>query len=349
MRQKLGWTLALASVLCVEGGTAGCRDKTTQPRTNLPPAPGNATLESLWPHADSTSWYFVKKDEFGPYGGGYYPDSADVPPATMLMADTLLARHPVGTFMTTPDSTLFTQQFLGTVTTASGAVGQALVWEDVPWPGTAPARPGFTRALPAGGGQRDPLLERLWWARPDLRSRLPRPMATRPDAVPTPPLFIRSYAWASTPDAIVSYGDLYTDPAWLYLTKNLAVGSTFDLRLVRTLADDVWLHGKVAAVYRDSHAYITDGRVVHYVVDYGLSTATDSNGQKLGYFRSATIGRVIFVPGIGPIGEYEESYSSTSTTLDGPFIRMDLQGIYPILYQRSAGAPLSAVVPRARR
>ncbi|MEO5616891.1 MAG: hypothetical protein ABIS67_03895, partial [Candidatus Eisenbacteria bacterium] len=96
--------------------------------------------------------------------------------------------------------------------------------------------------------------------------------------------------------------------SWQWLISNLTVGSTFVLQLVPDLSSNVFLHGTVAAV---ESATVPAGTFpgcvrVDYLIDYGASNCTDSNGNVTGTSRGETRGYVHYAPDVGPVQSFEE-------------------------------------------
>jgi hypothetical protein len=136
-----------------------------------------------------------------------------------------------------------------------------------------------------------------------------------------PPLFLFGYAWERTRQYIGSYGDLNTELAWKYLVSDLGPGSSFSMQLVPDLAEDVFLH---ARVLRGEKAVTDAGTFRHalrvlYLVDFGVSSATDTDGNVLGYFRFYSYGTIDYVPFVGPVASYERGLVQPGRPLDPGF------------------------------
>jgi len=225
-------------------------------------------------------------------------------------AERFLASQPIG-----PNPTLvlgaYGLRFNGQLTTRSGVTGQNLEESLVEGVGARATSPA---AAPAGG-----FLQLLARARPDLAAKLAaRGVAPARVVSATSlggPTLLHGGAWEQNDDWIGNYGDLNQQVAWIYLTSDLRAGSEFTLQLVPDLADDVFLHARVLGPRRVT----TDAGVfqrafeVLYVVDFGVSTATDANGNPLGSVRAFLLGTADFAPGVGPVRSYERmSYSVVS-------------------------------------
>jgi hypothetical protein len=304
-----------------------------------PGAPGGppASLRNIWPNEDGRSWTYRLDQRTWGFGSDIrtYPTLEEVPPSLSLDdVVALLGNHPVGSNPVL-DQAGYRMQFQGWKTTLSGATGQNLETEilelGAPSPaavrGGAVANAGFWRALVR--------------ARPDLAGKI---AALRPEAARLlaaagaaeevyEPLFLFGYAWEKTRDYIGSYGDINTLLSWKYLEANLDPGHEFSIQLVPDLADDVFLHVRVlrertAASPLGSHPHSID---VLYLVDYGVSEATDVDGNTIGYFRSNGYGVITYAPKVGPVASYEREFFTVGEPLDPGF--------------RELTAELTAVVP----
>jgi hypothetical protein len=308
----------LVFLLCAIGG--GCDDDATCP---LPPAAPMATLENIWPNADSTAWtYEMARSEWYVDMPPLYPTAEQVPPAPSL--EEVMRRLAQGI----PDSAMSTDaiyrmRFEGMVTTGSGVRAQNLVVYSY--------GPDAADSSPRSLGQ-DPLLARLVRVRPDLRDRCRSVGTETPRSDPVgldSPIFVHGYAWAKSPDWIGGYGDLDTLLAWKYLDRDLVPGASFTHRLLPSLASEVYLQGWVVREYT---CHTTVGTFEHcldvaYMIDYGVSARTDESGVPLGYARSVDIGMVTYAPEVGPVRVRElrapmtivprlESASAASLRLD---------------------------------
>jgi len=287
----------------------GCKEKeTVVGPTPVDPNAGKSALERAWPNEDGRAWEYAATERtwWGGYSDSLYPTPGDVPSLTIGQVAALLESHPIGDGATTTKY-VYGLRFNGMITTGSGAVGQNL--ESTLSPDTSAASALVSNQALSSEG----FLARLASARPDLRSRIER---LRPSlrrnagaavSVIGGPMLLMSYAWARTLEWIGSYGALNTDVAWKYLVANLTTGSEFTLQLVPDLADDVFLHGRMLApmtIVTESGTY-SRALVCAYLVDFGLSAATDPDGNELGYRREYTYGAIAYARDIGPVFCYE--------------------------------------------
>jgi hypothetical protein len=112
-------------------------------------------------------------------------------------------------------------------------------------------------------------------------------------------------AWLKTANHIITYGDVDTLPAWKYLDSNIVPGHEFKFQLVPSLADNIYLHGRVVGkktVVTPEGTY-TNAIECEYSVDYGIGTQTDDQGKLVGHYRSIAYGTVAYVDSVGPIAE----------------------------------------------
>jgi hypothetical protein len=296
-------TAALAALLI--GLTPACDKKTTRPVTVTSPA-----LQTIWPNDDGRFWiYRITAREWDDPGGPHFygdPDSVpQVPPLWYLAQQ--LGTQPIGPNVVT-DTASFQLKFEGQITTQSGVTAQHLT-ETVLRPAPGPAT---TLRGSLGPGISSGFLRDLARARPDLAPQialLPGGRLALADTLITThaTLFLFGYAWKRTTEWIGSYGDVDTLLAWKYLSRNLTPGSEFVQQLVPSLASNIFLRGRIlnrqtivtpAGTYRNAVVCL-------YSVDYGISTATDDQGNVVGYFRVYSYGTIAYVDGVGPVSSYE--------------------------------------------
>ena len=193
------------------------------------------------------------------------------------------------------------------MTTGSGAEGQNLFEEFYRPDRTPPAAPEPPE---------DPFLARLAEVRPDLRARIAAltgrptdPMrrwlsTTRTDFAP---LFLHGYCWTRTADRIGTYGDFSRELAWVFLTSDLAPGSTFRHRLLPGLASDILLHGRITRrmdVPTEAGTF-HDCLECFYLLDYGAYAFTNEAGKESGFGRTVDVGTIVYAPDVGPVQSVE--------------------------------------------
>jgi hypothetical protein len=212
---------------------------------------------------------------------------------------------------------IYRLQFRGRITTLSGAEGQNLVSDLHGAKRAAPIATPDLRPSPfAPPPDCDPFLARLAEARPDLRARIEERTGRSCDArrraavdlgTNLAPLFLHGSCWARLEDRIGGYGDLDRELAWVYLTSDLAPGSTFRHQLVPALADDVFLHGRITRRLEVTTDAGTFRNCVEcfYLIDYGIFAWTTETGQELGFSRIVDLGTITYAPGVGPVQSME--------------------------------------------
>ncbi len=286
------------------------------PRKNQitgPPGPassiGLADIDNIWPSEDGRGWDYGLLYRYWGWDFKIQPTPEYFPLPSFDEVAAMLDTLPLGRYPT-EDSIAFALEFAGDTTTFSGARGQNLRETFGPvTAGLAPAE-GFDRAF----------LVHLLGMRPDLRARIaPRlasPARVQPSGSPPRPHpnLVHGYAWRKTMQWIGTYGDADTLLAWKFLTANLRLGAQFTHQLVPSLAPDVFLHANVHRRLRvgTPMGTVTGALEVLYIVDYGLSEATDAIGNPIGYIRSYDIGDVVYAPGVGPVSSYERRGLSAS-------------------------------------
>ena len=288
------WKSALPFALVVAFGTlaslvAGCNeDEPVAP----PPAIVEKNFATLWPNQDGSWWqYDVVRREWGDNPLHFYSTPEQVPPAPSCVEVVPWVDVPFDPRYGTSESLSYELRFSGLVTTESGVTRQNLQETLV----------GGTSSQRTAGS----LWRMLTLARPELRARLQQRGAladtTHESAMP----MLHGYAWEKTSQWIGTYGDLDTLLAWKYLEPTVTPGHEFTHQLVPSLSDDVFLHARIVG----SHPVTTPAgtftatRCV-YVIDYGIGTGTDSQGQ-LGFYRYYDFGCVDYVDDRGPVAAYE--------------------------------------------
>jgi len=304
--------MVLALALALAGATApllveGCSDD--DPSRPVRPTP-NATIENIWPNADSLEWTYAYReaaaDSFGIPDTLLYTTPEQVPPAPSLdEVIPFLVRRAM------PDSDkrqsgVVRLRFEGMETTTSGVVAQHLAQTRF-GPQEAPAA-ALSRAR-----FDDAFLRRLWLLRPDLREKIrDRRKAIsesrEEDEWLGSPLFLRDAAFEKTDEYIGAYGNLNRQLSWLFLEADLTAGHAFTFQLVPDLADNVFLHAQIVSNGEDFRTgFGTFAKTVRcaYLVDYGASGLLTPEGGELGYFGTHDSGIVVYAPMVGPIYDYE--------------------------------------------
>jgi hypothetical protein len=321
-------------VLCLFALATGCSDRSGPAAPSgaasgdsrfalMAPGSGGgppASLRNIWPNEDGRSWtYHLDQRTWDSQGFRTYPTPEEVPPVpSMDEVAALLGNHPIGSNPVSEEAG-YRMQFQGMRTTQSGAVGQNLETEVFELGQPSPTVVRGSIALGAG------FWRGLTRARPDLAERIAaihpevaRLAAAAGTASVNPPLYLFGYAWEKTREYIGSYGDLNTLLSWKYLEANLDPGHEFSMQLVPDLADDVFLHVRVlrertATTPLGDHPRSID---VLYMVDYGVSQATDEDGNTIGYWQAYDYGTITYSPKVGPVASYERSLIQTGEPLD---------------------------------
>jgi hypothetical protein len=300
---------------------ASCKDDTSGPsKTWTNGSPGASfflpTIDNIWPNEDLTEWLFDYVSNVAPYDSFFtlHPTPEDVPPLPGWDDIEGFLRMPLEADSIATASADYTMRFNGLKTSGGGVTAQNLeVIVELDGaaaagsPGTVPAGAVISSAaLPADAA----FLRRLYTARPDLRPKLSR-LVSAPEAglaEPFPmPTFIHGGVWEKTTQWIGTYGDRDQRLAWKFLTNDLRPGSEFTYQLVPSFADDIFLHCRIV---RERNAVTAIGVIRHaleclYLVDYGISIATDPEGHPLGYARRFSYGRVVYAPTVGPVYCFE--------------------------------------------
>ncbi|HZL84431.1 MAG TPA: hypothetical protein VFD07_03540 [Candidatus Krumholzibacteria bacterium] len=317
MRSLRNHRSALVARILVLLFTASCDD-------DIGGGPSAFTLESVWPNDDGTFWSYdglQQNWEPRPYTRDWqpdrvYPTRGQVPPVPSFEMATRMLRDEVPGEPLASTTLGYGLQFRGLAFTRPDAIAQNLVPSF-----TIPAITS-TEPMPA-----NPMLTRLAVARPELclielKSRIE--LEEQLEA----PLLLHGGAWERTEDWIGTYGSLDVDLAWKYLEANLGGGYQFTFQLVKTIATDVFLHAKVVGTPRisvgsDDSQFALE---VIYIVDYGISEAVTSGGETLGYFRAYSLGRVFYVPNVGPVQSEERgAYFVGEASPERPFMTQTLR------------------------
>ena len=155
------------------------------------------------------------------------------------------------------------------------------------------------------------LLAAVWRARPDLRQDIESRYGSTGRDSYWWPTFLHDGYFLKSVTGILMWQDAWAHPTWTYLEDDLSVGAGFTFQLLPELADDVFLHGTVAAVDAtvSTTAGVFTGAVrMDYVIDYGVRQATDEQGNLIGTVHPETRGHVHYVPGVGPVDMLEMYY-----------------------------------------
>ena len=154
-----------------------------------------------------------------------------------------------------------------------------------------------------------PLLASVWRARTDLRPAIEARYKTKSRTDYWEPLFLHTGYFMKTEDKVEMWQDEWLHSTWTYLEGEPVVGSSFTHQLVPELADDIFLHGEVTAinttVVTENGTY-TNAVKVTYLVDMGVFTMSDENGNLLVTGHAELRGHVHFVPDVGPVEMLQE-------------------------------------------
>jgi hypothetical protein len=277
-----------------------------------PPA---VSMARIWPHADQTTWsYDIVLTMME-------TDTTAVPSDVLPSLEELRADLESGMsgVVASRDTAVYTAMLDGMVTTDTGMVGQHFV-------GSIEQEGKAARVAEPGRA----LLDRLALARPELGLA-----PSTKEFIGGGPVLLGGYAFAAEDTGYYSYGDVDTIHSWTYLERSLRPGTEFSLQLVRPLADDVWLHGRIWSVGDRSFGGRTWRSAVEcvYLVDMGLQQVVDENGELLGEGRSLIWGRIWYVQDVGPVA-FQERSSFYGGTAYEPW------ALYPTRLEM-VGAPLS--------
>ncbi|UCH83030.1 MAG: hypothetical protein JSW50_11230 [Candidatus Latescibacterota bacterium] len=322
----------IATICAVLLLLAGCSDE-----SDCPTCPGDGkievpdpSLQNIWPNADKTSWTYRQNHRVWEGNITIYPTRDDIPnvplPTWSEIFSLVEARTPVEP--NTATRRIYRMQFDGVTTTTSGVTAQRLT--DEVYIETAQ---GLKRGAEKLGM---PILTRLFTIRPDIWNRIRQSkdpilglgltsdpsggatvlahgeniwhgLLSNPARILYMPYLLRGGAWEKTAEWIGLYDDLSARLAWKFLAEDITVGSEFSYQLIPDFSDDTFLHGRV---YRQTSVETEIGTFEKaldclYILDFGISTVTDLQGEVVGYMRSFDYGRVIYAPTIGPVYSYE--------------------------------------------
>ncbi len=262
----------------------------------------NATLENIWPNADLTSWTYDYQTR--EWEGNYtiYSTSQEAAakplPGWKTIFNLVQSRTPKTPFAATDH--VYGMEFIGTATTHGGLTVQELTISTDVMNGESAAAgtPALTR--------------RLYDARPDLREKILASLggsaaADMVAAAAEWPLFVHGGPWEKTSAYIGTYSSFADRLGWKFLTNKLYVGAEFSYQLYPDLAEDLVL---CCRVYRTTTITTSAGTFERaldclYILDYGVTTVMDIYGDPIGFVRTFDYGRVIYVPNVGPVYDYE--------------------------------------------
>ncbi|MCB1182780.1 hypothetical protein KDM41_05055 [bacterium] len=312
-------TLALALGACKDDGhPSACSGNTPTP-----------PLVSAWPHEDGRTWSydFISLSRVDTNATLVGPGETILPPMSWLHdrleepfvagdGDTLRGRYGL--------------TFDGEMTTDSGVTTQYLHEEML-----VEERPGPADDV-------DPLLVLLARTRPDLRDRLPAAALAAAKSTAdgfariSGPLLLHGYAFAWEDSGYYGYGDISTHHSWVFMERDLEVGTEFSLQLVPELADDIFLYGRVWSRGPVSGLGETrcDAVEVMYVIDLGEQFAVDENAALEGVFRGYVYGVNVFVPGVGPVYSQERNHALFQTAYN-PTGTEVFEAVFELTYRGS--------------
>jgi hypothetical protein len=267
----------------------------------------DALFSSLWPNGDGSSWTFRYVFHEASDEGGMIPqlqgleaqEPAAIDPAD-LDARLALPLPPVQEVESQSDSGTLTLEFRGTAPTPDGPK-QKLEGTFVEAGGKAPTA--------------DPILARIYLARPDLRTRMeelgmiPAGAGKQLDLLTVGPLFTYGGKFEKQIEWMGYYGDFSADSSYTIVRAPLATGAGFRHQLAPFLSDDVWEYGWILG-WED---FPTDAGVFHalevvYFLDLGESDIIDEDGDSLGTFSPFAVARAFYSPDVGPVYQREYDY-----------------------------------------
>jgi hypothetical protein len=254
----------------------------------------NPTIENIWPNADKTAWTYAYEVRQWGSEPTIYPTRDDIPtdplPTWSEIFAVVEAHAPVEPYLSEEGE--YRIRFDGMTTTGPGVTAQNLVSEFLsPVPPLAPsaALNPASRFMTITGQQRGDLVS---------KSSV---------QVPAFPHLIHGGAWEKTSQWIGTYGELYPELGWKFLTQDLSPGAEFSWPLVTSIAEGAMLYGRVYRHVTVRTILGTFAKAVDclYIVDLGILTITDFEGHVVGYMRQLEYGRVIYAPTVGPVYSYE--------------------------------------------
>ena len=261
----------------------GCDDDDPARPELFTPAP---TLDNLWPSEDGRSWTYELHQRVWEIDGAELPDDFTLDSVAPMLA------------LAVPETTMVAEgmwrlAFDDSITTLSGVRKQFL--RETLYERTSLR---FLRRVPV--------------ARPAerLRALVDGPLARIPARGVDAPLLLAGYAWEKTDTHIGTYGDVNQELAWKYLEADLSDGHEFEFGLLgEPFSADFGLSVRVIGE-RDLQTPFGDyARAVEteVLVDLGEQTQVDEQGEVIGTFRSAMVGRLVYAPTIGPVALVQRS------------------------------------------
>jgi hypothetical protein len=294
-------THSFARATCIVIGIAiavvlACDDDPT------PPPPPAATMDSAWPNADGLEWNYdlTLKSWSDSTPDSLYATREEVPPMPPLQDLAAQLATPIPGSPAAVGTAGYVLRFDGTATTASGITGQNLVSEIV-----------VSADAAASVSRNTVFLHRLAAARPDLRPQIaatyPAEWNEKGGPMVFGPLFLSGGVYEKTAAHIGAYGDLDSLLAWKWLETDVTPGHEFELQLVPSIADEVFLHARVlgsrtVTVPSGTYQQVLD---VLYAVDYGVTQVVDDTQQNLGYIRVYSYGSIAYAADVGPVESVE--------------------------------------------
>ena len=272
MTKRAGRPLAVLATVAVLLLPLGCGDDGTTQSSGQ-----QATLDRMWPNEDGRFWSYDLSQRTWGFDAAYdaSPVPLPLPPLRDLAVLAAERNFPPGSTLVTGT---FRLEFDDSITTSSGVTRQHLV---------------ETLTLdPKAAGSMRPATH---------------PGSGHPAATELLSLSLHGGAWEKTTEQIAGYGDLEMELPWKYLESDLSTGHEFVHPLFPGSGVDVLLRARVlGTTYVETAAGIyTQALDVFYVLDFGVSEATDEQGNFAGYLHQLSYGSIYYVPGIGPVAGYE--------------------------------------------